>query len=666
MRTLPTLATLALVCIVLGQPLCRGEGVLKPFFGPIVPSARHEEHRSAGTSAPARALATPVLHVSPSGRDASPTGPFASIQRAVEMSRRGAGAKTVVVGAGLYRIERPIVLTEQDAGLTLKAAQPGQVRLVGGRRLTRWRRDGATFYAADVPGTGRGEWDFRALIVNGRYCPRARLPEEGTFSHESVFDVPWMSTTGGGWKRKPTPEELGTLRFKPTDIGTDLAVRNAEIRVYHMWDDSLVGLQSIDYEKRVLAFSSPCGHPPGAFGVQKYVVYNTRGGMTQPGQWYLDREREKVVYWPLPEENIHAVEAWAPVVESLIVVQGSSQEPVEGITLQGFHLQATTTPLQAGGFGAGRFAGAIEIQGARDIRLLDLEIAHAGGQGIKVSGGGARIERCHVHHTGACGIKAGGCTVHDNLIHHVGLTYPSAIGLVGGSNTVLTHNTVHDTPYTAINCGGANCRIEANHIYRAMQVLHDGGGIYCFAGKNTVLRGNHIHDIANTGGYGSSAYYLDERSENCVVEGNLSYGVARPSHNHMALNNSIRDNVFIVDGDARLTFPKSRDFMLERNVIVATGSIRFENIDAVTLKQNLLYSETGTILGTGAKNYQSAGAKTLDPGPTNRVADPLIVVSADGRVHFAAASPAAGLNIKPLDVSRAGCLSISEGSTHEQ
>ena len=58
-------------------------------------------------------------------------------------------------------------------------------------------------------------------------------------------------------------------------------------------------------------------------------------------------------------------------------------------------------------------------------------------------------------------------------------------------------------------------------------------------GKRVVLRGNYIHDIVDMGGYGASAYYLDEQAEDCLVEGNLSVRVARPSHNHMARKNTL-------------------------------------------------------------------------------------------------------------------------------
>ena len=123
----------------------------------------------------------------------------------------------------------------------------------------------------------------------------------------------------------------------------------------------------------------------------------------------------------------------------------------------------------------------------------------------------------------------------DNEVHDVGLTYPSAIALTGGGKDCeISHNHVYDTPYSAVTCGGQDNLIEGNRIHHAMQELHDGAGIYCFGGKGLVLRGNFIYDIVDTGGYGASAYYLDEQCEGCVVEKNLSINVARPSHNHMA------------------------------------------------------------------------------------------------------------------------------------
>jgi hypothetical protein len=194
-----------------------------------------------------------------------------------------------------------------------------------------------------------------------------------------------------------------------------------------------------------------------------------------------------------------------------------------------------------------------------------------------------------------------------------------------------------------------------------MLELHDGGGIYCFAGKDLVLRGNFIRDIIDTGGYGASAYYLDERSENCLVEGNLSVGIVRPSHNHMAKGNTIRNNVFISDTEARITFPRSSDYTFERNVICAEGRIVLENPDAIaTLRNNVLFSADGKIQCRRLKDYSQAGDFSFEADQENLTADPHITGFEKGRVRFDPDSPALKLGIKPIDVSGAGIRGSGE------
>ena len=587
-------------------------------------------------------------------------GPFATLKAACKASRKLGmkQQKKIIIQQGLYFFDEPLVLTDKDAGLSIESASGARVCIYGGRKVIGWKKDGEKFYSAELPGVKSGSRDFRALVVNGRFCPRARLPEKGYFEHLSNFNVPWMSTTGGGWKRKPTKEELTTLKYRPEDLGQWLDIKNAEVTVYHMWDESMVGISAMDTVSHTLTFANPSGHPPGAFGVKKYVVRNVREGLTKPGQWYLDRSAGKVVYQPLPGEDMTKAEAFAPTIESIIRIEGTKDKPAGDITIRGITLSVTTTPLEAGGFGAGRFEGAITITSAQNCRLLELEILNVGGQGIKASGDNLRIERCHVHHTGACGIRCRGtgCIVSDNHIHDVGLTYPSAIAIQGGGRDCrISHNEIHETPYTAVNCGGQNNRIEHNLIYHAMQELHDGAGIYCFAGNGLVLRGNFIRDIIDTGGYGASAYYLDERSENCLVEGNLSVGIARPSHNHMAKRNTIRNNVFISDADARLTFPKSSDYTVEKNIVYAKGKIVLENPDAITaLRNNVLFSKEGIVQGRKLKNYSQSGTYQLKADSGNLLDDPLVLEFKAGIVKFGPDSPAGKLGIEPIDVSRAG------------
>jgi len=608
-----------------------------------------------------------TFHVAPDGNDAGPgtrERPFATLHAARDAARAlGPGTpRRIVVAAGKSFLAEPLVLDGRDSGLTLEAAPGAAPILCGGRRIAGWEPDGERLWAAKLPGVAEGTWDFRMLVVNGRFARRARLPRQGHFAHLTEFPVPWMSTTGGGWKRKPTQAELTTMRYRPGDLPPSLEIRNAELTVYHMWDESVVGLATNDATTHTLTFANPSGHPPGAFGVKKYVVWNVREGMTEPGQWYLDRPAGKVVYWPLPGEAMAAAEAIAPTMESLIRLQGSGDAPVRDVTVRGLTLSVTTTPLAAGGFGASRFAGAIEVARSENCRLQELEIVNVGGQGIRESGStGLRIERCHVHHTGACGIKVDGeaTLVADCHIHHVGVAYPSAIGLWGGGKhpkgVTFAHNEIHDTPYTAVACGGDNHLIEGNLIHRAMTELHDGAGIYITFCKRVVLRGNFIRDIVDTGGYGASAYYLDEQAEDCLVEGNLALRVRRPSHNHMARKNTLRNNVFVVDGDATLTFPRSADYRLEKNVIVAEGAIRFTNPGAIAaFENNVVLSRTGKVEGQALRDYAPSATEPLKPGEGSVLADPKLAEFEKGVVRFAPDSPALQLGIAPIDVSGAG------------
>jgi hypothetical protein len=614
------------------------------------------------------------IHVAPQGRDDSPgtrEQPLATLNQAVAAARAlpAGQPRRIVLRSGSYW-NVSVVLGPEDSGLTIEAEPGGTPILHGGQRLTGWAKDGDRLAAAPLPdlsvtsaeietGLALPRWEVRLLLINGQSRPRARFPEEDTLRHQTTFDVSWMSTTGGGWQRQPTLEELTTLRYRPGDLPRDLQVRDAEVTVYHMWDESCVGVSNHAPDQGLLQLAPATGHPPGAFGVNKFVVWNIREGMTRPGQWYHDRVRNRIVYWPLPGEDIHQAEVVVPTRRTVLRLRGTPEQPVRQVTLRGLTVTATTTPLIAAGFAAAAFDGAIALSDAEDCTLDALTVRGVAGHGIDAGRNCVRTRVTHSEITdcGAGGIYVGGtgAIISHNHVHAIGRAYPSAIGVYrGGRNSLVSHNEIHDCPYSAINYGGVDNVIEYNLLYDCMKVLHDGAAIYLFAARNCVLRGNVARDIVDTGGYGASAYYLDERSTGCVVERNLALRVARPIHNHMATNNVIRDNVFIVEGDAKLTFPRSADFTLARNIVYATGNIRVEGINAVThWTQNLFFSGTGKIEGVRMKHYDAAEpTSTLPDGII--VADPMFNHWPQGDFRFQPASPAHALNLQPIDAASAG------------
>jgi hypothetical protein len=569
--------------------------------------------------------------------------------------------RRIVVDDGTYYAEDGLRLTAGDSGLVLEAAPDTRPVVCGGRAVARWEPEGDRFWSASLPAAGFLPDGPRMLVVNGRFCDRARLPETGRFKHLTEFGVRWMGTNGGGWQRDPTQDELTTMQFRPGDLPPGVDAKNAEFTVYHMWDESVAGVAAIDYDAHTVVFATPLGHPPGGFGVQDYVVWNVREGMHRPGQWYLDRTRGRIVYWPLPGEDMASADAVVPTTETILRIAGSEQEPVRSIAVRGLTFSVTDTPLKAGGFGAGRYRGAIDMVHTEDCRLESLNVVNVGGQGIRTwRCNRLRVDRCHVHHTGACGmmVRGAGAIAADNHVHDVGVTYPSGIGIWGGGeDSVIEHNEVHRTPYSAIICGGRRNRVEANLIYDAMRELHDGAGIYCGGGKELVLRGNFIRDIVDTGGYGASAYYLDEMCEGCIVERNLSLRVVRPSHNHWAQRNTVRHNVFVSDGDMDITFARCEGYRFERNVLHAAGQITFRNFGAVAaMPANCLFSAAGKIRAQLLDDYREVGTADLDPPDGTILADPELRMDmlAKGRAQFDEGSPVTGLGIEPLDVSAAG------------
>jgi hypothetical protein len=543
------------------------------------------------------------FYVAPDGNDShdgSAGQPMATIPAARDAARKaGAGPHRIVVMPGEYFLNKTIELDARDNQLTIDAAA-GKVILYGGRPITGWRRDGEKLWYAELPGVKEGDWDFRALVENGRLAERARMPESGTFLHRSKFDVAVLPAVAGYWARKPTQQELTTLEYDPKDLPADLDTRNAEVRVYHMWDESLVGVSASDAARHILTLSPQCVMPVGAFGIKKYVVFNTREGMTKPGEWYLDRTAGRLFYWPLPGEDMAKVKVVAPVLETIIRVAGNRQAPAEKITLRGFSMQATTTPLKPAGFGAGNYDGALHVEWARDCVFEKLEICNVGGLAMRATD----LTRCQIrdnqmHHTGAAAIRATGSAteIAHNQIHHTGMYHPSAVGLLadhylrGGDEQGLHiyRNEIHDTPYSGIIGAGGALIIEENLIYKVMREMQDGGAIYGNL-KKSVLRGNIVRDVVKMGeGYGVSSFYLDEGAQDCVVEHNVSIGVEQPIKNHIARNTIVRDNVFVSEAGMTLAFPRSGGITFSGNTLFVPGKINI-------LQPNAIVSWTGNIV----------------------------------------------------------------------
>jgi hypothetical protein len=550
-----------------------------------------------------------VYYVSAVGDDGNPGTnilPFKTFEAARDAARNDNFSRArIIILPGEYFLSEIFELDSRDNGLTIESEKKGTVIIYGGEIIADWYPGEGGFWYADVPDVRKGIRDFRLLVVNGQIAERSRFPDTATFIHKQSWDVKILPSIAGGWERQPYPEEKVIMAYDPKDIPEALDIRNAELRVYHMWDESMVGISGNDLEKHIFTFSNPAVYPPGAFGIKKYIIFNTREGMTRPGQWYLDRSTGRIVYWPKENEAMDEAIIMVPRLEKIFSITGTNEKPAEQITIRGLRFEVTNIPLKPAGWAGGSFEGAVSLSSTENCILDDLEICNVAGLGISaVQTNNSSIVDCNIHHTGACGLKyaGSGTCISGNRIHDIGINFPSSCALyVTGDYIHIYRNQIYNGPYSGMIIHGGNNLVEENHISRVMQELHDGAAIYSSGStvQNSILRGNLVSDIVAIGeGFGVSSYYFDEGAHNCLVERNVSLGVARPTHNHIVSGITYRDNLFITEEDMAISFQRSANCTFESNILVAPGNIDIVQPNGIqSWKNNVVYRNGITIDG---------------------------------------------------------------------
>ncbi|MBO5198757.1 MAG: hypothetical protein J6B85_09620 [Lachnospiraceae bacterium] len=503
-----------------------------------------------------------------------------------------------------YRITKPVHLIGHGA------------ILVGGAKII-WQEesDGTLSCAAPV-----GQ-PLRTLVVDGALRTRCRLPETGYWKHETVFDVKWLSTTEGGWARKPTREELTTIRV-PEGVLNGLTLQSAEATVVHSWSDSLLPISRVDGD--TITFEQPADYPPGGFNVHDYCLWNVPEALKKDGTFYHDTVNGKLYYRPLPGENCQTV-AYLPEFDRIFY----ADEALHDIEIEGFTLLCTEPSHIPCGFGAYCISGAVDFGDASDINLHDLTITAVGGSGIRTTGQihGMQIRHCLIYDVGACGIRVGSnnpqvkSEITDCRVHHVGRYYPSAIA-ISGRDCNIRHNEVFHTSYSAVICDGNNYTVEKNLIHDAMEVLNDGAAIYSGWSHGSVLRNNLVYGIHPKEGHPLRiAYYLDEQSRGWLVEHNVALDCAFPNHNHMCGENTYRENIFLNSSGSLMFDMQNAKWPCRYigNVFSAADEIvvRMPKDGVEVFDNNRYHSKSGTIIRHLLNRYDVIEEKPLAMNESN-------------------------------------------------
>jgi Right handed beta helix region len=544
------------------------------------------------------------IYVSPYGKDSSPgskSQPVQTLEQALSLSR-SLHVKMICLRGGSY-YDVGIMLTPQDSGLTITGYKGEKATLYGGTKVSSFVHEG-NFLVASLPASKQG-WDFRMLLVDGALAMRSRLPETGYFQYENKWNVKALPALYGAWGRKPTKDELLRLYYRPQDFGMWRSdAGDAEIAMQHQWKESYTGVAEIDTIQKFLVLTEPATMPLGSYNRNEYVVWNTKHGITHPGQWYWDKAGNKVYY--LLEAGEVVREMIIPSRRNIITLQKNTKN----IVLRDFKVSVSACQLRNEEFACVNVDAAITGDQLSNIRLDGMTVVNVGGNGIRLKGRDIVFNNVSAINCGGGGIYFTGrrIQINDSRIENMGTIFSGAVGIQGNAtNVLIAHCSIANTPYSGICLASDSARIEYCSIKKSMTVMRDGAAIYCGGHIKVDVKNNYIE--GNRDERFTMGIYFDELSQNCEAANNIVVNSGIPVHCHLSQNIVYSNNLFIDRGRQQINYGGSSGVQLNGNVFIAdtiacNGPSVFDKIvDTLTIESKLRRYANPTGVSSFKNNY---------------------------------------------------------------
>jgi hypothetical protein len=497
----------------------------------------------------------------------------AALFAAIVASRAAPGPHRILLPPGTIRLSQPIILTREDDGLTLMAADPIAPSWISGATLldpAAWTR---------LPGEQRPVWQTtlpvdwpapRALFAEGRSLTRARSrgyvqlatpPETMPYAIRRAID---------GRHLYLPPEAIDAI--------PDLA--SAEIRVIAKfpWTQHLLPVTRLDREHGLVWSGVPALYPltPPAFGrfpQGSLWVENVPSVLDAPGEWCFDSATRQLSLW-MPDSAPPGGRVAVPRLTELLSIAGEinasdlEDHPARGITLSrlGF-TEANAYAWEADKTGWGlqhdwemydRPTAMVRLRATEGCRIDQCRFVHSGAAGLRIDLHGRRnvVTRSEFTELGGVGILLAGYgmgykdvnrenEISDNTLRHIGRIWwhsPAIFVWQSGGNRIV-RNRIHHTPYTGIVVSGrtqlsvsgdkessrtARWEEVTFHLETRGRTWHDREEL--MHGRHNEIAHNDIHHVMETLGDGNAIYISGTGAGNRVHH-NFIHDIAGPNMN---------------------------------------------------------------------------------------------------------------------------------------
>jgi hypothetical protein len=537
---------------------------------------------SNSRSAPVQA----AFHVAADGSDDNPgtqTKPFATVEKARQavraVNKEMTGDVVIVLHGGTYKIAKTLAFDAADSGTggheVIYRAVPKEIVVVsGGRRISSWQPDVGKRWKAKTDLE-----NFRQLYVGGTRAIRARsgmignsanagrweylrsLPRSGALAGGELVGNEGYRTSAvemAGW-RNPGDIELCCIESPTAANFNQTRCKVAGIR--RDGDHAMISMLQPYFTHARIKEGLQVGLPS--------YIENALELLDEPGEWYFDRATKTVCYIPRPGEDMNTVEVIAPVLEKLVELRGTLDQPVHNIRFEGISfrhggwlrpskighcdVQANfivdshrkdSFERRPGGFSNVhnenlKSAANVVCHAAKSVRFERCAFNQLGGAGLDIEFGSQDnvVAGCRFYDVSGTAVQVGDVLKDDHhpddprkivknnavvncYIHDCSLEYMGGPGVFVGhtEGTVVAHNEITRLPYTGISVGWGWGEEDAGGCVYKQPFFYSTPT----PSKNSRIEMNHIHHVMNPFQDGGGIYTI----------GNMPGTILRGNHIH--------------------------------------------------------------------------------------------------------------------------------------
>ena len=242
------------------------------------------------------------------------------------------------------------------------------------------------------------------LYINGQRQRMARFPnaEEG----KNVFDAWELIHTN-----KP---DSGNDPLNPERISTWKNPQGASVHAMHnaLWGDMHWLIKGKNPDGTLKLEGGWQNNRPSRMHPRYRMVENIFEELDVPGEWYYNKSKRLLYYFPFPENNLSSAKVEIVRLRQLMEFQGTKENPVQFVHLDGLvfkhaarSFMENKEPLLRSDWTIYR-GGALFFNGATDCTVSNCEFDQLGGNSIFVNNYNRRLtfKTCYIHHSGANGI----------------------------------------------------------------------------------------------------------------------------------------------------------------------------------------------------------------------------------------------------------------------